>query len=132
MIYCFNILIQTIIWAYYAIIPPVMIEPVNESCPALEATIAVHGLPVDEFSYIAWRESRCDMTAINPDDPNGGSYGLMQINAIQIADMKVRPELWAGVDRCQVETVDDLLIAWRNICVAAHLFNHAGYTPWRV
>lgn len=132
MIYCFNILISAFIWAYYAIIPPVLIEPVDQSCPALEATMTVHGLPVDEFSYIAWRESRCDMTAINPDDPNGGSYGLLQINAIHIADMDARPHLWEGSERCQVETVDDLLIAWRNICVASYLYGYAGIYPWRV
>lgn len=132
MIYCFNIFISMFIWAYYAIIPPSHIEPVNESCPAYESTMIVHGLDPNKFSYIAWRESRCDMTAVNPDDPNGGSYGLMQINAIHILDMGTRPERWSGVERCQVETVDDLLIAWRNICVASHLYASAGDDPWRV
>jgi hypothetical protein len=132
MTYIFTFLVQMILWAYYAIIPPAMIEPVDQSCPAYEATMAIHGLDVERFSYVMWRESRCDMTAINPDDPNGGSYGLMQINAIHIADIQTRPHLWVGVDRCKVKTVDDLLIGWRNICVAAHLFNHAGYDPWKV
>lgn len=132
MTYMFTFIVQMILWAYYAIIPPVMIEPVDQSCPAYESTMIMHGLDPDIFSYIMWRESRCDMTAINPDDPNGGSYGLLQINAIHIADMQVRPERWVGVERCMVETVDDLLIAWRNICVASHLHSESGQSPWRV
>lgn len=30
--------------------------------------------------YMMWRESRCTKTAHNPNDANGGSYGLFQIN----------------------------------------------------
>jgi hypothetical protein len=30
--------------------------------------------------YIMWRESRCNASAINKNDPNGGSLGLFQIN----------------------------------------------------
>ena len=29
---------------------------------------------------LLWRESRCDPSQHNPSDPNGGSYGLMQVN----------------------------------------------------
>lgn len=30
--------------------------------------------------YIMWRESRCNASAVNHNDPNGGSLGLFQIN----------------------------------------------------
>jgi len=33
-----------------------------------------------EVDYIMWRESRCNASVINRDDPNGGSIGLFQIN----------------------------------------------------
>lgn len=33
-----------------------------------------------EVDYIMWRESRCNASAINRDDPMGGSIGLFQIN----------------------------------------------------
>lgn len=32
------------------------------------------------LDLLLWRESRCDPSQHNPADPNGGSYGLMQIN----------------------------------------------------
>ena len=132
IVHLMSYLIGVILTAYYSIIPPAEIQPVNESCPALELSMEIHGLPSEQFSYIMWRESRCEPDAINPNDPNGGSFGLLQINAIHIKDIQVRPHLWEGVDKCQVETVDDLLIAWRNICVAAHLYRHAGIDPWKL
>jgi hypothetical protein len=33
-----------------------------------------------DVDYIMWRESRCNASAINKQDPNGGSLGLFQIN----------------------------------------------------
>lgn len=33
-----------------------------------------------DVDYIMWRESRCNASAINKKDPNGGSLGLFQIN----------------------------------------------------
>ena len=34
-------------------------------CPKWEAKFKEHGLPVEVFSYIAWRESKCNPKAIN-------------------------------------------------------------------
>lgn len=34
-------------------------------CPKWEAKFREHGLPVEVFSYIAWRESKCNPKAIN-------------------------------------------------------------------
>lgn len=42
------------------------------------------GWPAEEWPNVAkimWRESRCRPEAHNGTDPNGGSFGLMQINA---------------------------------------------------
>lgn len=62
-------------------------------CPRFEQAFEQYGLlPVDVFSYIAWRESRCNPEAINAIWKNGkitwtlnkdGSYdsGLLQINS---------------------------------------------------
>jgi hypothetical protein len=117
---------------WFALIPTTPTGPTNDNCPDYEPALAIHGLPYNQFSYVAWRESRCDPTQINWDDPNGGSYGLLQINAIHLRDMEVRPELWRGVERCETETTDDLLVAWKNICVAGFLYRHAGGEPWGV
>lgn len=53
-------------------------------CPQFESKLREHGLePVDVFSYIAWRESRCTPTALNSTRNANGSkdYGLLQINS---------------------------------------------------
>jgi hypothetical protein len=100
------------------------------TCDNWNATMTIHGLDSETFSPIMWRESRCEAWQVNEDDPNGGSYGLLQINAIHLEDVQLHPDKWAGVERCQVTTTGDLLIGWRNICFATHLVERAGTDPW--
>lgn len=38
--------------------------PNPKSCPKYEALLRKHGLPVKEFTYLMWRESRCQPQAI--------------------------------------------------------------------
>lgn len=99
-------------------------------CERFERTFDWYGLPTDPGMRICFRESRGQVDAINSDDPNGGSFGLMQINAIHLRDIEVRPHLWRGVEVCSVTTTDDLLVGWKNICVAAHLYRAEGWDPW--
>ena len=52
-------------------------------CEQVFDTAKAIGWPVDQLGMlvaIAQRESRCQPDAFNPKDPNGGSYGIMQIN----------------------------------------------------
>ena len=52
-------------------------------CDQVFDTAKAIGWPIDELGMlvaIAQRESRCQPDAFNPSDPNGGSYGIMQIN----------------------------------------------------
>ena len=100
-------------------------------CVQWEATMIVHGLDPEVFSPIMWRESRCETWQINDTDPYDGSFGLLQINSIHLKDVQLHPEKWQGVGRCNVHTTGDLLIGWRNICFANHLFQRAGdLEPW--
>jgi hypothetical protein len=75
-------------------VPRYNISYSNEKrCPQYEQLFAQHGLkPVEVFSYIAWRESRCNPKSTNATWKNGkivktlnrdGSYdsGLLQINS---------------------------------------------------
>lgn len=60
-------------------------------CPNLIPAARAAGFPeieLEHLDYLAWRESRCDITAggtarcsHNADDPSGGSFGAWQINA---------------------------------------------------
>lgn len=68
------------------------------------------GWPVEEWPNVAkimWRESRCRPEAHNGTDPNGGSFGLMQINAYWC-----KPSRWTEVgwlqDRNILDTCHDL------------------------
>ena len=52
-------------------------------CEQVFDTAKAIGWPADQLGMlvaIAMRESRCQPDAFNPSDPNGGSYGIMQIN----------------------------------------------------
>ena len=68
-------------------------------CPQFEKTFKKYALPYKVFSYIAWRESRCNSGAINAIWENGkivwtlnkdGSYdsGLLQINSSWFKTLK--------------------------------------------
>lgn len=56
----------------------------TKRCPQFESAFKRHGLsPIDVFSYIAWRESRCDVKALNTKRNKDRTYdsGLLQINS---------------------------------------------------
>ena len=106
-------------------------EADGQRCPQYEPVFALYDMPVDTFSYIAWRESRCQPDAHNADDPNKGSFGLLQINSIHWKDMETRPHLWGDVKTaCQTDHYTDGLNAIKNICVASYLYQKSGLAPW--
>lgn len=73
---------------------------------------------------IMHRESRCNLYAVNRTDPNGGSFGLMQINGF-----------W--VDFCKLDKKRDLIDPSINLRCALSIFNYAhnrygnGWGPWK-
>ena len=52
-------------------------------CPKYEAAIKAAGLPVKTFSYLAWRESRCNHRSISAIRQSTGrpDVGLFQVQA---------------------------------------------------
>lgn len=63
------------------------------------------GWPAEEWPNVAkimWRESRCRPEAHNGTDPNGGSFGLMQINAYWC-----KPSRWTDIGWLQDRNVLD-------------------------
>lgn len=102
-------------------------------CPKYEALFAQYGLvPVETFSYIAYRESRCRKKAINAIwDENGnmiwalnknGSYdsGLLQINST-----------WKTVTKqiCK-GGIEKLMELDCNLRVAKYLLDNGGLGHW--
>ena len=54
-----------------------------KSCPQWEGKLKANGLlPVKKFSYIMWRESRCQEKVVSGLNSNGTrDYGLLQVNS---------------------------------------------------
>jgi len=102
-------------------------------CPQWEARIRKVGLPVKDFSYIAYRESRCSVTAINARYDKHGNViwtlnkngsidrGLFQINSIH--KQTVYRVCKGGLHR--------LLTIDCNLKVAKYLYDSSGLSPWR-
>lgn len=113
-------------------IPPNAVNASNNNCHHWESKIKKAGLPVKEFSFIAWRESRCRIKAINAKyDKNGkviwtlnknGSIdrGLFQINSIH-KDL---------VKKVCKGDLDLLLTIDCNLSVAKSLYDSYGLKPW--
>lgn len=79
-------------------------------------------------SGVMWRESHCDPFARS----RTNDHGLMQINAIVIADMRQRPALWSNaIDAIgRVPSTSDLLDPFVNAIISAELYSIRGRAPW--
>jgi len=109
----------------------VSMNSIPHSCPKWEPAIKKIGLPVKEFSFIAWRESRCRIKAINAIWKNGKivwtlnknktyDSGLMQINSGHREMVKKV----CGGDLVLLLTLDC------NLAAAKHLYDAYGLSPW--
>ena len=111
-----------------------MPEPVDISasalCPQWWQTAVDAGwrqslLPT--LDYLMWRESRCQPTEHNTEDPNGGSRGLVQINGSWTSWLASR-----GI----VKRSEGLFGPYRNLRAALAIYNYAdarydnGFGPW--
>jgi len=108
----------------------------SRRCPEFEGLFAKYGLvPVDVFSFIAWRETRCDPTKVNAEfGPDGkptktlnrdGSYdvGLLQINST----WKTVTHAVCGTPWGQMSALLDLDC---NLRVARYLLDNGGLAHW--
>ena len=97
--------------------------PVGEQfyCPQYEETFKKYALPHKVFSYIAWRESRCNPGAVNAIWENGkivwtlnsnGSYdsGLLQINSSWFKTL--REQFGYGPEDLMNPAVNALFASW--------------------
>lgn len=99
---------------------------------SLAASVGWPTEALNRVGYIIHRESRCDPTAYNGADPNGGSRGLTQINGYWCKSTAGWPagfvQTEAGLDDC-----DDLFDPEANLSAALAIWRHAGQQgcPWR-
>lgn len=119
----------------------------TSSCPQYEAQLREYGLPVKEFSYIMWRESRCQPKAIGWNYKHGkgpqdcvlspaptyryceavSSYdvGLVQVNSswkTLVAQICQRPRR---------QLIKSLSNPSCNLKVARYLYKNGGLGHWR-
>lgn len=111
------------------------IDESEKRCPRFEPLFKEYGLfPVETFSYIAYRESRCRIKAINATwDAEGNltyhlnkdkswDSGLLQINSS-----------WKTVTRNICGTnLEGLLILDCNLRVAKYLLDNGGLSHWNL
>jgi hypothetical protein len=119
----------------------------DKSCPQYESLLKKYGLPVKEFSYIMWRESRCEPKAIGWNYKRGTSHqdcrlspaqtykncsavrsydtGLLQINSG-----------WKSVtakicNRPYRQLIKSLTAPSCNLMVAKYLYDNGGIGHWK-
>lgn len=99
----------------------------TKRCPQWEASFKQHGLPVKAFSFIAWRESRCNPKAWNKTLNKDGSQdlGLVQINnSWQTVTAQV-----CGAPKGDMSVLFNVDC---NLSVAKYLFDNGGLGHWRL
>ena len=104
----------------------------NARCPEHWQTAVNVGWTQAQLStldYLMWRESRCKASMLNPDDPNGGSYGLVQVNGFWVKWLRER-----GI----LKKPSDLYRTDINLLSALYIYNYAdnryqnGWGPWNL
>jgi hypothetical protein len=121
-----RILITTISLSLLAT-PPVAEAKATPSCPQYEAQLRKYGLPVKQFSYIMWRESRCNPKAVSSQNGDGSyDYGALQVNST-----------WRTVtaricNRPYRQVKKSLLKFDCNLRVSKYLYENGGLGHWRI
>ena len=102
--------------------PPGVPKDPSQRCPQWEAKFREYGLPVVAFSYISFRESRCNPHAWNRYKNANGSQdlGLVQVNS----SWKTVTRNICGTDITGLFNVDC------NLSVAKYLYDNGGLRHW--
>ena len=97
--------------------------------------LAVHiGWPEEELpklSYAVYRESRCRPDQHNPDDPMGGSNGLVQINRFWCRPSQYWPDGWLQAQGV-LDDCDELFDPETNLRAALAIWQNSGWEPWNL
>jgi hypothetical protein len=111
---------------------PSQASAATNSCPKWEPAIKAAGLPVKEFSFIAWRESRCRVKAINAIWNEKGEmiYHLNKNKSWDSGLLQVNSGHRELVKRVCGGDLPLLLTLDCNLAVAKHLYDAHGLSPW--
>lgn len=101
-------------------------------CPQWHQTALDAGWPQEQLSklsYVMYRESRCNPESHNPDDPNGGSNGLVQINQFWCRPSRYWPDGWLQAQGV-LTSCDQLFDPTINLTAALAIWYNSGWSPW--
>ena len=102
-------------------------------CEQVFDTAKAIGWPSDQLGMlvaIAQRESRCQPDAFNPKDPNGGSYGVMQINGFWAKKTTAYPKGYLQTMGVLTD-VTDLYDRETNLRAALAIYRYSnGWRAW--
>ena len=107
---------------------------IPHSCPKWEPAIKAAGLPVKEFSFIAWRESRCRIKAINAIWNSKGEmiYHLNKNKSYDSGLMQINSGHRELVRRVCGGDLNLLLTLDCNLAVAKYLYDAHSLSPWQL
>jgi hypothetical protein len=99
----------------------------TKRCPQWEDEFAAFGLPVDTFSFVAWRESRCNILAHNRtlNKNKTQDRGLLQINSSWVT-------VTAKECASQKGDLSVLFDVRCNLAVARYLYRNGGLRHWNL
>ena len=115
--------------------PSITQPPRSAKCPQYWQTALQVGWRKNELATldkIMFRESRCNPLAFNPEDPMGGSRGLVQINGFWTPWLKERGVL------SPPKASQGLFNPTSNLMSALHIYNYGvdrygnGWGPWNL
>ena len=102
-------------------------------CEQVFDTAKAIGWPSDQLGMlvaIAQRESRCQPDAYNPKDPNGGSYGVMQVNGFWAKKTTAYPKGYLQTMGVLTD-VTDLFDRETNLRAALAIYRYSnGWRAW--
>lgn len=102
------------------------------TCTQVATLALAEGLPPSELETalrVAVRESRCTSDAVNPNDVNGGSYGIYQINGYWCQPNKYWPTGWLQA-KSILKTCNDLYDPTTNTRAMVAIWRNSGWLPW--
>ena len=107
-------------------------KPVDLKCGSREElirSVSDNRKMIFQVDYVMWRESRCRQVAHNPTDPNGGSYGLFQINGYWCQPSQFSKKGWLQ-EQGILKTCSELYVPIINAKAFMAIYDYAGWQPW--
>jgi hypothetical protein len=117
--------------------PPRRLDPYRQSSPDwrcdqwmdLAREVGWPEAELPKLSYTIYRESRCRPDQHNPEDPMGGSNGLVQINKFWCKPTQYWPNGWLQTHGLLTHC-DDLFLPEVNLRSAFAMWENSGWSPW--